>query len=166
MRRVADAVRITAMAIYRHYRDRDALLNTLADTGFEELARALASKRLPVPFEQRLFRMAEVYLDHSLANPRLFELMFLKRRRGARRFPRDFKAGRSPTANLFAEVVKQGMESGDLRDDDHWEITFELGALIEGLIMLYLGGRMEGRPAQLRALLRRSLRRYLHGIRR
>ena len=166
MRRVADAVRITAMAIYRHYRDRDALLNALADRGFEELARALASKRLPVLFEQRLFRMAEIYLEHSLANPRLFELMFLKPRRGARRFPRDFKAGRSPTANLFAAVVKQGMESGDLRDDDHWEITFELGALIEGLIMLYLGGRMEGRPAQLRALLRRSLRRYLHGIRR
>jgi hypothetical protein len=34
------------------------------------------------------------------------------------------------------------------------------------LIMLYLGGRMQGRPAQLRALLRRSLRRYLYGIRR
>ena len=35
MRRVAKAVGITAMAIYRHYPDRAALLNALADEGFE-----------------------------------------------------------------------------------------------------------------------------------
>ena len=165
MRRVADAVGITPMAIYRHYADRDALLNALADHGFEELARALARKGLPAAFEPRLLRLAAIYLDYSLANARLFELMFLRPRRGARRFPLDFKAGRSPTGNLFAAVVKQGMESGHLREDDHWEVTFELGALIEGLIMLYLGGRIEGRRAQVSALLRRSLRRHLHGIR-
>jgi AcrR family transcriptional regulator len=166
MRRVADAVGITAMAIYRHYADREALLKALADQGFDELARALTAKAMPVSFEARMYRMADICVGHALANPRLFELMFLKRRPGARRFPRDFKAGRSPTATPFAEAVKQAMESGELRDDDHWEITFELGALVEGLIMLYLGGRMQGRPAQLRALLRRSLRRYLYGIRR
>ena len=165
MRRVAGAVGITAMAIYRHFKDRDALLNTLADRGFEEVARALAGTVLPKAFEPRLSRMVETYVDHALANPRLFELMFLKPRRGARRFPRDFKAGRSPTASLVAAVVKQGMDSGELRRDDHWEITFELGALMEGLIMLHLGGRIEGGAKELRALLRRSLRRYLHGIR-
>jgi len=37
MRRVAKAVGITPMAIYRHYPDRAALLNSLADEGFEEL---------------------------------------------------------------------------------------------------------------------------------
>lgn len=56
------------------------------------------------------------------------------------------------------------METGYLRDDDPWEITFEMGALIQGLIMLYLGGRIEGSAARFRALLQRSLRRYLHGI--
>jgi AcrR family transcriptional regulator len=164
MRRVADAVGITAMAIYRHYPDRDALLNALADQGFAELAGALGSKRLPAGLEPQLFQLTDVYVSYTLANPRLYELMFLKPRRGARRFPRDFKAGRSPTGNLFAAVVKQGMESGELRDDDHWEVTFELGALVEGLIMLYLGGRIEASRPRFRALVRRSLRRYLHGI--
>jgi AcrR family transcriptional regulator len=164
MRRVANAVGITAMAIYRHYPDRAALLNALADQGFAKLAAGFARKRLPVEIESRLLKIADLYVDHALAHPRLFELMFLAPRPGARRYPQDFKAGRSPTANLFAAAVKAGMESGELRDDDYWEITFETGALLEGFIMLYLGGRIDTSVAGFRALIRRSFRRYLHGI--
>jgi AcrR family transcriptional regulator len=165
MRRVGDAVGITAMAIYRHFPDRDALLDALANDAFADLARALESTVGNGRFEARLFRLTDTVVEHALAHPRLFELMFLDARRGARRFPRDFKTGGSPTANVFAAVVKAGMETGYLRKDDHWEVTFELGALIEGLVMLFLGGRIEGRREQLRALLRRALRRHLRGIR-
>ena len=164
MRRVADAVGITAMAIYRHYPDRAALLNALADQGFAQLAARLGSKRLSGGFEARLFQMEDIYLDHALAHPRLFKLMFLEPRPGARRYPRDFKAGRSPTANPFIALVQHAMASGTLRDDDPWEITFEVGALVDGLILLYLGGRMTVSAAGFRALVRRSLRRYLRGI--
>jgi len=165
MRRVARAVGITPMAIYRHYRDRADLLNALADDGFEELAAWLAGKRFSGDIEQRLMKMGDIYLDHALRHPRLFELMFLQPREGARRYPRDFKAGRSPTANLILNVVREGMESGYFRDDDAWEIAFEMGALSHGLIMLYLGGRIDMPPARFRAFYRPSFRRYIHGIR-
>jgi AcrR family transcriptional regulator len=165
MRRVADAVGITPMAIYRHYRDRESLLNALADEGFEDLAARLARRRFPGSVKQRLAKMSEIYLDYALENPRLYELMFLKPREGARRYPKDFKAGRSPTANLMVEVLKEGMESGYFRKDDPWELVLEIGALSHGLIMLYLGGRMGATPASFRALYRRSFGRYIHGIR-
>jgi AcrR family transcriptional regulator len=164
MRQVADAVGITAMAIYRHYPDRDALLEALANRGFAELAGAFGGKRPPAEVEARLVRLVDIYVEYALDNPRLFELMFLAPRRGARRFPRDFKAGRSPTGNVVAAAIEDGMARGALRKDDPWEIAFELGALVDGLLVLYLGGRIEGGPARFRALLRRSLRRYLHGI--
>jgi len=165
MRRVADAVGITAMAIYRHFGDRGALLNAMADQGFEELAARLAAMRFAGGVEQRLTKMGEIYLDHAMEHPRLFELMFLEPREGARRYPQDFKAGRSPTVNLMVDVVKEGMESGVFRKDDAWEIVFEMGALSHGLILLYLGGRMNATPASFRALYRRSFRRYMRGIR-
>lgn len=165
MRRVAETVSITPMAVYRHYANRAGLLNALADRGFEELAARLASKRFSGDVEQRLTKMVEIYLDHALQNPRLFELMFLKPRQGARRYPRDFKAGGSPTANLMAKVVQEGIESGYFIQDDAWEIVFAMGALSHGLILLYLGGRMSMSPARFRALYRRSFRRYIHGIR-
>ena len=165
MRRVASAVGITPMAIYRHYADRTALLNALADVGFRELAARLTRARASGSTEERLVRMAEIYLDHALENPRLFELMFLERRAGARRFPRDFKKGHSPTANLLEQIVREGMERRELRKDDPWEITFEMGALSHGLIMLYLGGRLSPSAARFRAFYRRSFRRYLRGLR-
>jgi AcrR family transcriptional regulator len=165
MRRVADAVGITAMAIYRHFPDRAGLLNAVANQGFEELAARLAAMRFSGDIEQRLTSMGQTYLDHALKNPRLFELMFLKPREGARKYPRDFKAGRSPTANLMIDVVKEGIKSGYFRKDDPWEIVFEMGALSHGLIMLYLGGRMDISAGGFRALYRRSFRRYIHGIR-
>ena len=165
MRRIARAVRITPMAIYRHYPDRDALLNALADQGFKELAARLAGTTHLKNLDGRLTAMADIYLDHALQNPRLFELMFLKRRKGARQFPGDFKAGDSPTANLMADILRDAMRSGCLKKDDVWEITFEMGALSHGLIMLYLGGRTGLTPARFRALYRRAFRRYIRGIR-
>ena len=165
MRRVAAAVGVTPMAIYRHYPDRASLLNSLADEGFEVLGARLAVKKFSGGVERQLAKMMDVYLEHALQRPRLFELMFLKPRDGARRYPRDFKAGRSPTANLLAEVVQSGMDSGYFRKSDAWEIVFEMGALSHGLLLLYLGGRMAVPPAQFRAFYRRSFRRFIHGIR-
>jgi AcrR family transcriptional regulator len=165
MRRVAAAVGVTPMAIYRHYPDRASLLNALADEGFEELVARLAVKKLSGGAEERLTKMMDIYLEQGLQKPRLFELMFLKPREGARSYPRDFKAGRSPTANLLVEVVQSGMDSGYFRKGDAWEIVFEMGALSHGLILLYLGGRMAVPPARFRAFYQRSFRRLIHGIR-
>lgn len=65
----------------------------------------------------------------------------------------------------MTEVVREGMNSGYLREDDPSEIVFEIGALFSGLVMLYLGGRMGASRARFRAFCRRSLRRHIDGIR-
>jgi len=97
-RRVAEAVGITPMAVYRHYPDRAGFLNALANDCFEELARRLATKRFSVDIERRLTKMADIYLEHARENPRLFELMFLKRREGATRGTSNWKIRRLPTS--------------------------------------------------------------------
>jgi AcrR family transcriptional regulator len=175
MRRVAAAVDITAMAVYRHYADRKALLNALADEGFRELAERLAAERVEGSvrgsgkgagsIEQRLTRMLDVNLSFGLENPRLFELMFLTPREGARQYPRDFAAGKSPTANLFAELIREGIASGYFRETDLWAIVFETGALWQGLMMLYLGGRVSMSATRFRAFCHESIGRYMRGIR-
>lgn len=164
MRRVANEVGITAMAVYRHYPNREGLLNVLADEGFTELAGRLNGARLTGHTKKKLEKLLDIFLDYALERPRLFELMFLKPRDGARRFPDDFKAGLSPTANPTAEVLKEGMAAGFLREDDVWEIVFEMGALMQGLVMLYLGGRMAMSKASFRSFCHRAFERYIYGI--
>jgi AcrR family transcriptional regulator len=165
MRRVAAAVGITAMALYRHYADREGLLNALADEGFAELASQLEKARLRGNLTARMRKVLDVSLDFALAAPWLFELMFLRRRRGARQFPSDFVAGKSPTANLFAELIAEGMRDGVFQQGDVWEIAFESGALLQGLVMLYLGGRVDATEPEFRKICHRAMERYLNGIR-
>ena len=166
MRSVAKAVGITPMALYRHFADRDGLLSTLADRGFEDLAGRIERATLPADVERRLMKIMDVFLDFALEKPRLFELMFLERRQGARQFPEDFRAGRSPTAKYAAAALEAGMKKGVFREDDVWEITFETGALLQGLVMLYVGGRVGVSVEEFRALCHRAFRRYFNGIRR
>ncbi len=92
--------------------------------------------------------------------------MFLHRREGARQFPGDFRAGRSPTAKFSAAALEAGMKDGIFRKDDVWEIAFETGAMLQGLVMLYVGGRVGMPEEEFRALCHRAFRRYFHGIRR
>jgi AcrR family transcriptional regulator len=165
MRRVATAVGMTPMALYRHYPNRDGLLNTLADTGFVELAAKLANLRLTGRIDRQLLKILDVFLDHAFDSPRLFELMFLTKREGARQYPEDFRMRRSPTANVSADVIARAMETSYFRKDDVWEIVFETGALMQGLIMLYLGGRVAMSPSEFRAFCHRSFGRYFNGIR-
>ena len=165
MRRVAAAADITAMAVYRHYADRDALLNALANEGFEGLTKMLDAVRLCGDFESRVKQVLDTNLDFALGRPRLFDLMFLQARKGARRFPRDFVAGKSPTGNRFAELVAEGIGRGVFRRVDVWEVVFETGALLQGLVMLYLGERVDATEPEFRAICHRAMGRYLNGIR-
>src|SRR5579883_3251092 len=108
MRRVATTVGITPMALYRHFADREGLLNALADAGFEELAARVGGAVKPGTPEKQLREILDVFLDFGLERPRLFELMFLTRREGARQFPGDFRGGRSPTAKFAASALEAG----------------------------------------------------------
>jgi AcrR family transcriptional regulator len=163
MRRVATVVGITPMAIYRHFADRRALLNAIADAGFVDLTCRFEEVKGKSASEQ-IDGLMNGYLDFALERPRLFEYMFSARREGARRFPQDFEAGKSPTANLLAMCVRNAMKSGEFRKDDVWEVTMALIAEAHGLIALYMGGRFQLPATEFRSLFRRSMRRLLHGI--
>ena len=108
MRPVAELVGITPMAIYRHYADRASLLNAVADEGFHELATRVQILQLKGDVEHRLRQVADVFLDAALQFPNLYELMFLVPREGARVYPEDFKAGRSPTFNPTVNILAGG----------------------------------------------------------
>jgi AcrR family transcriptional regulator len=164
MRPVAKAVGITVMAIYRHFPNRQALLDAVAAEGFNDLVGWLGRRRFTGNAETRLLKVLDVFVQFALDRPRLFELMFLTKQAAARRFPADFKAGRSPTANLAVDVIREGMARGEFRQEDPWEVVFELGAMTQGFAMLYFGGRIDATPSGFRKLCSRAFGRYLHGL--
>ncbi|NID13903.1 TetR/AcrR family transcriptional regulator [Luteibacter yeojuensis] len=151
MRRVASEVGLSAMAIYRHFPNREALLERLSNESFEEAARTWASHARQRDPRRRLLAMLESYLDYALAHPHLFDHAFGLPREDARRFPEDFRARRSPTLNLIADAIVEGMAGGTLRKLDEWDLAMDLWAHAHGLIALYRAGRFSHDEKRFRA---------------
>lgn len=164
MRRVADAVGITPMAIYRHFPNREALLKRLSDDSFQSIAHEWAAHATHPDLLERLQALLTPYLDYALAHPHLFDHAFSLRRDDARRFPEDFRARQSPTLTVIADAIDEGMRAGVLRADDPWDVAMTLWAHSHGLIALYRAGRFSYDEAQFRAFYLASLRRVIDGI--
>ena len=164
MRRIAEAVGITPMAIYHHFPSREALLNTITDREFAKLLSYMQAQPLNGGFENRLLAVLAGYVDYALARPRIFDFIFSRPRPGARQFPKDFRARRSPTLNPVADLLAAEMEKGFLKRDDVWEVAFALWAHVHGYVMLYRAGRVALSEKEFRKLLHRSIRKFLHGL--
>jgi AcrR family transcriptional regulator len=164
MRRVAAAVGITPMAIYHHFADRRALLNFVVDREFTKYSESFQATPRRGNYESQILNSMDAYIDYAFAHPRIFDYVFAQPRPGARRFPEDFRARRSPTLNPVADLLQKAMEAGYLKQDDVWEIAMELWAHTHGYVSLYRGGRFDLTEKEFRALVRRSIRRMLHGL--
>ena len=164
MRGVARSVGVTAMALYHHFPDRDALLRALAAVESDRIGALFDSwpgRGSPV---RLLRRMAESYVDYAFARPRLFAFLFMQDRPDVRRFPADFRNRRSPVLNRVADAVAEAMLAGALRRDDFWEVAIDLWAFVHGHLALYRVGRFAYSESEFRAFFRRSLNRFLRGL--
>jgi AcrR family transcriptional regulator len=166
MRGIAAACGISAMTPYWHFDSRELLIEEVCAAAFDQVAAQWRSReRLADPIAD-LLAVADLFIDFALARPRIYDSMFIAPRPGARQFPDDMAAGRSPTLNLVVEALAEGMRGGVLRDDDPVQVALTLVAQLHGLIALHHGGRIGVPDDGFRELCHASLRRIFHGIQR
>jgi AcrR family transcriptional regulator len=149
MRRIADKVGITPMAIYRHYPDKDALLNALMLDGFAAWEARVKALDAAQPLRW-LEQLAEAFLDFALIEPRRYEAAFLLKASAARRYPGDFLAGRSPVVSKLMAHIEEARAQGLIADVATIDITINFTALTQGLVDMYRVGRFTG-EAEFRA---------------
>ena len=164
MRRVADSVGITPMAIYHHFSNREALLDSVTNQQFATFLSYIEKRPMRGSPETQLISAIEAYIDYAFNRPRIFDYVVAQRRPRARRYPNDARARRSPTLNPIADVVRAAMQTGQVKKDDVWEVALELWALTHGYVALYRAGRFNLSEKEFRALVRRALRRLIHGL--
>lgn len=161
LRAVARAVGITPMAIYRHFRDKDALVDALVESGFvrweQHLAEAVRA-RMP---RQRIQRAFIAYADFALGEPRMFELMFLVPRRNVPRAPASLADTPSPSFASLIAAVREGRAKGRSARDDPAELILFAWSTVHGLIALHFSGRFGDDDRVFRALYATQVRRLL-----
>jgi len=159
IRKVATRAGVSPMAMYRHFADKDALLNALMEDGFAAWEKVVRSLRAEDPIEW-LEALTEAFLDFALTQPHRFDAAFFLPAPKARQYPNDFAAGRSPVIALAVARLDQARADGRIGEKPSLEIALSLSALAQGLVSMYRANRFAG-EAQFKSLFRTTLR---HGI--
>jgi AcrR family transcriptional regulator len=161
MRKVAAAVGLTPMALYRHFADKDALVDALTADGLAVWDRRLASA---LEIDAGPIAMVEAgllaFVDFALEEPRRFEAAFVLPARSARKFPEDFAERRSPPVNRLLDRIEAARAQGLITDAGALEVMMTVWGLGQGLVSLYRAGRFSS-EAGFRTFCERAIARCL-----
>jgi AcrR family transcriptional regulator len=147
---------------YRHFADKDALLNALMADGlaaWEERVRAIRAK---APL-QWLERLTDEFLSFALEEPHRFDAAFFLPAPKARQYPDDFAAGRSPVIGMAVVKIDQARAEGLLGDTPALDVALTLSALAQGLISMHRARRFSS-DAEFAALLSEVLLYFWLGL--
>jgi AcrR family transcriptional regulator len=166
MRKVAERVGISAPAIYRHYENKDELLNEVVTEGLKILETYLApALEAETPLE-RLSQLVERFLDFALEQPQTFYCAFMVPSKSIGKLSEELARRNWSTFQHAVEQISECMETGVFRKDDPMETAILLWAEAHGLITLYKMHRFGGDPNLFRVVYSRAIQRLFDGLKR
>jgi AcrR family transcriptional regulator len=162
VRKIAANAGLSPMAMYRHFADKDALLDALMADGlaaWEKYARAI---RAQDPMEW-LEALGEAFLNFALTQPHRFDAAFFLPAPQARQYPDDFIAGRSPVVAMTIVRIDQAKAQGRLGERPALEIALALSAMCQGLVSMHRANRFSNEK-QFKTLYRSTVRHCLESF--
>jgi AcrR family transcriptional regulator len=141
LRTLSRTVGVSHAAPYRHFADKRALIYSIVEEGFKELAEALekALASTVQKTEDRLQAVAVAYVRFARQNPALMREMF------ADWVAEDeassvYQAGKA-VFRMYSGIIRSGQEKGEVTDDDTDEVAGVFLSQIHGLAMLVIDGQ-------------------------
>lgn len=141
LRELARATGVSHAAPGRHFRDKQALLDALALTGYERLARSLEAADDPaLPLEPRLAALARAYLGFAIDNAELLELMYTRKHEpGA---SDRMTAAVDRTVGSLERLIADAQKRGEIVEGDPAQITLVAAAALHGTATLTANGTL------------------------
>ncbi|MHA0043859.1 TetR/AcrR family transcriptional regulator [Deinococcus sp. PEB2-63] len=143
LRALARQVGVSHGASARHFKDRQALLDALAVTGFEQLSGALERIfQSALPFETRFRDAALAYIEFAVNHPKLLRLMY-----AAHLHPeasdrlRDLACA---TLRNMTGAIALAQEAGEVRAGEAKELALIAFANFHGVAKLASGDLLQG----------------------
>lgn len=161
LRELARETGVSHAAPGRHFKDKQALLNALALTGYERLAQALNSADDPaLPLQPRLTALARAYLGFATDNAELLELMYARKHEpGA---SEQMAAAIDRTVGSLERVIADAQKRGEIVEGEPERVTLIVGAALQGIASFTAGGMLD--PDTARATLDDAIHHLIHGL--
>jgi AcrR family transcriptional regulator len=162
LRELAREVGVSHGAPRRHFLDRQALLDALADAGFARLGAELrgAVDGAGEEFEARLRAAAAAYVRFATRDAALLDLMFASKQR-AKSGP--LHAAADDAFAVLLELILQGQAEGALEPGEPERVGFVLIAMLQGAAALVGAGIVA--PGRLDELLADAIGHFMRGSR-
>ncbi|MBV9874186.1 MAG: TetR/AcrR family transcriptional regulator [Verrucomicrobia bacterium] len=144
LRELSREVGVSHTSPRRHFADKQALLDALAQTGFQRLDAILAkaTKKRVRNFATRLTNFAQAYVEFALKHPALWVLMLdTKHRPGA---PRELLEASDAAFSKGPALIKEGQAVGEVVPGDPSRLSLTLGAALLGLVSISTDGKFKG----------------------
>lgn len=146
LRDLARQAGVSHAAPRRHFADRQALLDALAEAGFARLGDDVcaAIEDAGEDYRARLRAAAAAYVHFATTDPALLELMFATKNAG------QSAALREASARLFTaagELIRLGQQAGTLPPGDPERLRLLLIATLQGIAALVTSGRAQAGQA-------------------
>ena len=137
MRAVAERSHITAGAIYRHFRNKRALVDRVVEGAFDRFERSLldAIVSLPVGSFARIAALGEAYIQFAEEHEEEFKVLFMPTGGGRRRLE-DLPG--QVGYPILRRCVAEAIEGGALKPADPDHIALYLWSRVHGIVMLLL----------------------------
>ncbi|HTW73933.1 MAG TPA: TetR/AcrR family transcriptional regulator [Steroidobacteraceae bacterium] len=144
LRELARQAGVSHAAPRRHFADRQALLDALAEAGFLRLDDELrtAIDTAGDNYQSRLRAAATAYIRFATRDAALLELMYVVKR-GQHSAALDDAFGRLFTT--FNAFIRQGQHAGELHPGDPDRVRLLLFAVIQGIAALVTSGSVDAR---------------------
>jgi AcrR family transcriptional regulator len=144
LRELARGVGVSHGAPRRHFPDRQALLDALAESGFERLGRELrgAFDGAGRGFPARLQAVATAYIRFATEDAALLELMFAGKH-GPQ--SQQLTEAAEQAFSLLFDLIEQGQREGALDQGDPERVGLVLFATIQGIAALVTAGIVDPR---------------------
>jgi AcrR family transcriptional regulator len=162
LRELAREAGVSNAAPRRHFPDRQAMLDALAEAGFARLDMELRTALVASgeEFGQRLHAIAAAYLRFATQDAALLELMFSgKHREGAD----QLVAAAAAPFGLMHDLIVRGQAEGVLESGDPQATGIVLFATLQGIATLINGNMVD--PALLDGIERTAVDQFIRGSR-
>ncbi len=145
MREMAKAVGVSHTAAYRHFADKQALLDTMAEQGFEALRQAIRDAVATAQGSpDRLLASGLAYVQFGRQHPRQLAHMFGAAARATA--PPGLRSVAADVFNDLQTLVAEGQQNGSFRAGDPRALAHACWAMVHGLALLQ-GGHLLGQSA-------------------
>jgi AcrR family transcriptional regulator len=168
LREVAKLAGVSHAAPYRHFRDKEELLQALATVGFKRLAQALRDSGAKYAHDPAaaLLHGGETYVELAVQHPQMTQLMFGGVLSKENRSLELAECGESAFEALL-ELVDLGLARGIYRNGDRMDTALAAWSMMHGLSMLIIDGQLRDSAAtqdQIRDLARGVGNALMHGL--